>query len=135
DMASTGHPISKDELERLHDAKTGALLTVAVELGALAANASVKQLTALTRFGQRIGRAFQVVDDLLDVTQSTATQGKRAGADARLGKNTFPGLMGVAESRAYASRLHQDALAALAEADIHTGALRSLADQIVARRS
>jgi geranylgeranyl pyrophosphate synthase len=117
----------------MHCAKTGALLTTAVDLGALAADAPVGTRTALRDFGSAIGLAFQVVDDLLDVTQTTDVIGKRAGADAAAGKNTFPELLGIDGARTRAVELHREAITALRRAGISTGPLHAIARTIVDR--
>lgn len=135
DMDSTGASLSLPDLERLHRGKTGALLSAAVDLGALAADANEKTKGHLSRYGRALGLAFQIVDDLLDVTESTATQGKRAGVDAERGKNTFPGLLGIEASRARAVALMEAALAALDDGGIAEGPLHAMARQIVGRRS
>jgi geranylgeranyl diphosphate synthase type II len=135
DMATTGTAAGLDTLERMHRGKTGALLTAAVELGARAAGATGARLDALLRFGDAIGLAFQIVDDLLDVTESTETQGKRAGADARRGKVTFPALLGLDASRRRAAELHARARGALDAAGIGGGLLDRLAGRIVDRRT
>ena len=133
DMDATGRAITFGELELMHRAKTGALLTASVELGAIAANAGADVRAALREFGAAIGLAFQVVDDMLDVTQSTDQIGKRAGSDAAGGKNTFPGLLGVSGARARALALHGDAMNALARAGIPSASLREIANEIVER--
>jgi geranylgeranyl pyrophosphate synthase len=117
----------------MHRAKTGALLTTAVELGAIAATADVATRSALQEFGAAVGLAFQVVDDLLDVTGTTERIGKRAGADAALGKNTFPGLLGPDGTRERAATLHRQAIDALHRAGIESGPLHSIAREIVER--
>lgn len=121
------------DLERLHALKTGALLRCAVRLGALAGGASPAQRQALDTYADALGLAFQIKDDLLDIEGDAATLGKTAGKDAAQDKATFPALLGVATSRARLAALAatmQDALAAL-EAD--TGALATLARQVVER--
>ncbi len=133
DMAATGCTLSIDALQQMHRAKTGALLTAAVELGALTAGAGDATRTALRDFGSLLGLAFQIVDDLLDVTESTQQIGKVAGADAAAGKNTFPGLLGIDASRMRARHLHDDAVAALRRAGIDSGPLHAIARQIVER--
>lgn len=133
DIAATGCKIPLERLEAMHRAKTGALLTTAVELGALAGNATASTRTALREFGAAIGLAFQVVDDLLDATQTTLDIGKTAGADAAAGKNTFPQLLGIAATRARAGELHQEAVAALQRAGILAGPLHAIARSIVER--
>jgi len=133
DMDATGAVLSLDGLERLHRGKTGALLTASVELGAIAARADAPVRAALRDFGDAIGLAFQIVDDLLDVTQTTEHIGKRAGADAAIGKNTFPGLLGIDAARDRADALHADACNALRRAGISGGTLYALAGRIVER--
>ena len=133
DMDATGRALSIDALESMHRAKTGALLTTAVELGAIAAAADPATRTALHRFGAAVGLAFQVVDDLLDATGTTEHIGKRAGADVALGKNTFPGLLGIDAARERAAALHREAVDALHAAGIESGPLHEIARQIVER--
>jgi len=134
DMAMTGAPADLARLEQMHQGKTGALVQAAVQLGALAAGAAPARYAALTRFGQRIGLAFQVVDDILDVTANTGTLGKTAGADAVRGKSTYPALLGLARSREFAEQLLAEALRDLAEAGA-SGTVRELALTIVRRAS
>jgi geranylgeranyl diphosphate synthase type II len=113
DIGATGHAISLDALEAMHRAKTGALLGAAVDLGALSVGADKPTRKALAQFSAAVGLAFQVVDDLLDATSTTAAIGKRAGADSAAGKTTFPSLLGVDASRRYASDLLEEGLDAL----------------------
>ncbi len=105
DLAAEGIPLTKSELIRIHKAKTAALLTSSLRLGAMTANASPAKLAALTYFGCHLGLAFQVIDDILDVTQSTAVLGKTAGKDAAVGKATYPSVIGLAASRREAAKL------------------------------
>ncbi len=112
DMLSEGEQIPLDALRHLHACKTGALIRGAVRLGALAANAAPARLDALTRYGEAIGLAFQIADDILDVVGSEKDLGKRVGADAAHDKSTYPALLGLEESR----RLGNDAVAAALEA-------------------
>ena len=135
DVANTGSALTLDELEAMHRGKTGALLTAAAEIGALAAGADERVMAHVLRFAAAIGLAFQIVDDLLDVVGDANEVGKPVGADADGGKNTFPGLLGVAASRARCTALMDEATAALRDAGIERGALHALARQIVARRS
>lgn len=122
-------------LERIHRAKTGALLRASVRLGALHAGATSGQLDALTRFGEQIGLAFQIVDDILDVEQSSEQLGKTAGKDAAQHKITFPSVYGLAESKRMAEQQRREAQAALAIFGESAGRLRELAGLIVARRN
>ena len=121
------------DLERLHALKTGALLRCAVRLGALAGGASPAQRQALDTYADALGLAFQIKDDLLDIEGDAATLGKTAGKDAAQDKATFPALLGVDASRVRLAALAatmQDALAAL---DADTGALATLARQVIER--
>tara|TARA_B100000614_G_C14521367_1_gene482722 strand:+ start:343 stop:1233 length:891 start_codon:yes stop_codon:yes gene_type:complete len=113
DLEAEGQNLSKAQLVKIHEAKTAALLTSSLRLGAMSANATPRQLTALTEFGKSLGLAFQVIDDILDVTQSTATLGKTAGKDAQVDKATYPGILGLEKSRKEAYRLTTKALSAL----------------------
>ena len=133
DMDATGKGLSLDALERMHRGKTGALLAASVELGAITAGAGAPMRAALRDFGAAIGLAFQIVDDLLDVTQTTEHIGKRAGTDAAVGKNTFPGLLGIDGARERARALHSTACNALRRAGIEKGSLHALAERIVER--
>jgi farnesyl diphosphate synthase len=133
DMDATGTALPLDVLERMHRAKTGALLTASVELGAIVAGADAATRSALRDFGAAIGTAFQIVDDLLDVTQTTEHIGKRAGADAAIGKNTLPGLLGIDGARNRARSLYATACDALRRAGIDDGLLYTLAERIVER--
>lgn len=101
-------------LESIHARKTGAMLNVSLRLGALAAQASASQILALEEYGRRLGLAFQILDDLLDVRGDEVTIGKRVGKDSARGKLTFPGLLGVEESRRRAEMLIAEARQALA---------------------
>ncbi|MGN6547582.1 MAG: polyprenyl synthetase family protein [Aureliella sp.] len=92
-------------LQRIHERKTGAMIAGSVKLGGLAVGASAPALVALEQFGQRIGLAFQIVDDLLDVESSSEAMGKHTGKDEARGKLTYPGLLGVEQSRSWAQRL------------------------------
>jgi geranylgeranyl diphosphate synthase type II len=121
------------ELEMIHRRKTGALLCGALQLGATVAQASAQQKAALEEYGWAVGLAFQVVDDLLDATGDEAKMGKRVGKDSGLGKWTYPGLMGIDASRAYARGLAEKATSALNIFDGRADCLRALAHQIVER--
>jgi geranylgeranyl diphosphate synthase type II len=120
-------------LERIHRAKTGALLRASVRIGALAAGASQQQYEALSRYGEHIGLAFQIVDDVLDVEQSSEALGKTAGKDAAQHKITFPAVYGITESRRMAAEQLALAHAAIDAFGESATGLRSLADLIVHR--
>lgn len=136
DIAAEGVNLSLTELQTLHAAKTGVLIRVAVQLGALSANTvspSQEQFFLLTEFGDRMGLAFQVMDDVLDVTQSTEKLGKPAGSDEAAGKSTFPKLMGIAQATEMADTLIEEALALLGRARIKSTLLAGLARMVVDR--
>jgi farnesyl diphosphate synthase len=134
DLASVGLPLTEAQLREMHQLKTGALLQVSVVMGAQCAQPPAPVLKALSAYGAAIGLAFQVVDDILDVTADSATLGKTAGKDANNDKPTYVSLMGLEASRAYAKRLHTQALEALAHCGLpDTDALHALADMVVDR--
>jgi geranylgeranyl diphosphate synthase type II len=122
------------QLEAIHRRKTGALFVASLELGGLVAGATPRQRTALTEFGKKLGLAFQITDDLLDVDGSQAAVGKRVAKDAGRGKLTFPKLLGVAESRRRAGALIDEACGAIASFGGEAESLRALA-RLVATRS
>jgi geranylgeranyl diphosphate synthase type II len=135
DIEGENQPPSAELLDRIHRAKTGALLRCSVRLGALHAGADPGQIEALSRFGEHIGLAFQIVDDILDVTQSSEQLGKTAGKDAAQHKITFPAVYGLEESRRMARQqraLAHEALAGFGGAALR---LRQLADLIIERSS
>jgi geranylgeranyl diphosphate synthase type II len=113
DLEGEGKPLTKRDLVRIHEAKTAALLTSSLRLGAMTANATPAKLEALTSFGYNLGLAFQVIDDILDVTQSTEMLGKTAGKDEAVEKSTYPAILGLEKSRKEAARLTAAAMAAL----------------------
>ena len=114
DLEGEGKELSKAQLVRIHENKTAALLTTSLRLGGMTANATPRQLDALTDFGYNLGLAFQVIDDILDVTQSTAQLGKTAGKDEAVDKATYPSILGLNKSKKEATRLTRKALEALA---------------------
>jgi len=133
DLEGEGKPPTAELLESIHRAKTGALLRASVRIGARYAGASAGELDALTRFGEHIGLAFQIVDDVLDVEQSSESLGKTAGKDVQQKKITFPAVYGVERSRAMAERERLGAHLALRDFDGRAQRLRELADLIVRR--
>lgn len=135
DLEAEGLALSLDELERIHRAKTGALITAAARIGGLASSGGEEALDAFTRYGSAIGLAFQIADDVLDVTATTDQLGKTAGRDAALGKSTYPALLGVEGAIRRADALVEDACAALASARLLTPELEQLARFVVDRRS
>jgi farnesyl diphosphate synthase len=134
DLASVGLPLTEDQLRQMHRLKTGALLHASVVMGASCGNVSDAALAALGRYGEAVGLAFQVVDDVLDVTADSATLGKTAGKDAAHDKPTYVSLMGLERSQRYARDLLAQALAALDDSRLtNTHALRALAHRVVDR--
>ncbi len=113
DMQATGRTLTLDQLETLHTRKTGALIQAACTLGAQAAGASASQIEALQDYGRAIGLAFQVQDDILDVTTASNILGKTQGADISQGKNTYVSLLGLERAQQEAENLCQQALQAL----------------------
>ncbi|HEX8372859.1 MAG TPA: farnesyl diphosphate synthase [Chthoniobacterales bacterium] len=133
DLEAEGKKITISQLRYIHRAKTAALLTSSIRLGAISADATNAQLTALTTFAENLGLAFQVIDDILDVTQTSEKLGKSAGKDVAAQKATFPALLGLEKSRAEAHRLTDESLAALAPLGSKADQLRSLADHLLQR--
>ncbi len=134
DLMSVGRQLMLPELEFMHIHKTGALIRAAVLLGAQCGKVSPDQLAHLDHFGKCMGLAFQVVDDVLDASEDTATLGKTAGKDADCGKPTYVTLLGIPAAREMAKNLHAEALETLAEFGAAAGRLRELADFIVLRK-
>ena len=135
DLAAEGRTLGPDDLREIHLRKTAALIQGACLVGGLAAGAGPGPLDALGRFGLEIGLAFQVADDVLDATATTAQLGKTAGRDRSLGKSTYVSVYGVARAREEARRCVDRASAHLTEAGIDSAPLRSLARYIVQRDS
>lgn len=134
DLAAVGRALSVQELTQMHNLKTGALISAAVRMGALAAGVSeASALTALDEFGKAIGLAFQIHDDVLDVEGDTAVIGKPQGSDQQSGKPTFPMLLGLSGAKTLAQSQFELAIAALHRIDGDTGFLGDLAAYIVRR--
>jgi farnesyl diphosphate synthase len=138
DLASVGQPLDSTQLHEMHRLKTGALLKASVLMGAHCGSPSAAVLNALGEYGAAIGLAFQVVDDILDVTADSATLGKTAGKDAAQDKPTFVSLMGLEASKDYARQLLAQALKSLDTVEATnpqgTAALCALADMLVNRQ-
>ncbi len=135
DLEGEGQPPGAELLESIHRAKTGALLRASVRMGAIYGCAQPDQLDALTAYGEHAGLAFQIVDDILDVEESSAALGKTAGKDAQQQKITFPAVYGLAESKRMAEEELRKAHAALELFGPRGRRLRQLADLIVQRRA
>lgn len=135
DLASVGKSLNIAELEDMHIHKTGALIRASVKMGALCLpGVDQGRVKKLDHYAKCIGLAFQIQDDILDVTSDTATLGKTQGADQALNKPTYPALMGLDAAREMASELHQDALQSLAEFGERAEALIWIADYIINRK-
>ena len=135
DLEGEGRPLQLAELERIHRAKTGALITAAATLGGRAASASSARIDALDTFGAAVGLAFQIADDVLDVTATSDQLGKTAGRDAALRKSTYPALLGVTGARQRAEALVEEGCAALRDTGLLTPALEFIARFTVERTS
>jgi geranylgeranyl diphosphate synthase, type II len=133
DLEAEGRRINRAQLRSIHENKTAALLTTSVRLGAMSANATAKQLAAVTSFGRALGLAFQVIDDILDVTQTSEKLGKSAGKDLAAQKATYPAVIGLEKSRVEALRLTTQAHRALESLGNKAAVLRALADYLLAR--
>jgi geranylgeranyl pyrophosphate synthase len=135
DLEGEGKPLSLPDLEQIHRAKTGALVSAAALLGGVAAAASESVIQALSRYGAAVGLAFQIADDVLDVTSSTEMLGKTAGRDVALQKSTYPALLGISGATRRAEALVDDGCAALSESGLLTPLLESIARFVVRRSS
>jgi len=134
DLASIGQPLDEYALRDMHHRKTGALLQTSVLMGAACGNASAAQWAALADYGDAIGLAFQVVDDILDVTQASSTLGKTAGKDLDNNKPTYVTVLGLDAARRHANELRDKAQAALSRSGLPDAAwLSLLADKVVDR--
>lgn len=135
DIENEGKNIDVKALEELHRRKTGALILAAVRSGGIAGGAAETQLSALTDYGMKIGLAFQIADDILDLEGDVECIGKSTGKDVKQNKNTYPALLGLAESKIVAGNLVDEALEALESFDEKAVPLRMIAEYIVDRKS
>jgi farnesyl diphosphate synthase len=136
DLAAVGKSLNETELRQMHRLKTGALLQASVMMGAACGETSASARHGLEGYGRALGLAFQVVDDILDVTADSATLGKTAGKDAAQDKPTYVSLLGLQRARAYAAELLEEARAALATTGLaDTQALLALAEMVVHREN
>ena len=134
DLAAVGQALTEDELRHMHRLKTGALLQASVMMGAACGDTTAQARRGLEEYGRALGLAFQVVDDILDVTADSATLGKTAGKDALNDKPTYVSLLGLERARSYARELLDEARAALATTGLaDTQALLALAEMVVHR--
>lgn len=133
DIEAVGQEMSQEALQSMHALKTGALISAAVEMGALCGSISAQERSALGRFAASVGLGFQVADDVLDVSADVQTLGKTPGKDAAAGKPTFVALLGLAGAQDYARGLHQSAIAELAAFGPRADRLREVAQALLGR--
>ncbi len=134
DLEGEGRRATRAQLRWIHERKTSALLAGAIRLGAMSANATPAALRALGRFGANLGMAFQVIDDILDATKTSAELGKTAGKDAKAGKATYPSVFGMKRAEAEARRFTAGAVRALRPFGTRGARLRELADHLLNRQ-
>jgi geranylgeranyl pyrophosphate synthase len=135
DLEGEGRPLALEDLQRIHRAKTGALITAAATIGGRAARTTPERLGALASYGASVGLAFQIADDVLDVTATTDQLGKTAGRDLELRKSTYPALLGVEGAKARAAALIDEGCTALDEVGLLTPPLARIAQFTVERTS
>ena len=133
DLEGEGKKLAAPQLRYIHERKTSALLACSVRLGGMSANCTSSQLAALTDFGRNVGLAFQVIDDILDVTQTSEKLGKTAGKDTKAQKATYPAIVGLAKSRQIAEQLTNRAFGALRTFRGRAVALEALAEYLLRR--
>jgi geranylgeranyl diphosphate synthase, type II len=134
DMLSQGATLTTEELEQLHALKTGALIEASLAVGALVGDGSPQQIEALRTYGGRVGLAFQVVDDILNVEGDPAVMGKAAGTDQLRLKNSYPALLGLEKTRKFAQDLVRQAIVAISGFDAKAVPLRAIAGFVVERK-
>lgn len=134
DLSATNHSINLQRLTELHNKKTGALISCAVELALITANLPKVQYQLMMQYAQSLGLAFQVQDDILDITASTEELGKPQGSDEQSNKSTFPKLLGLDGAKACAEQLIQDALSALTKLPYNSQLIADFARYIIERR-
>ena len=135
DLEGEGKKLTRKSLQYIHERKTSALLTCSARLGGMSANCTSRQLQALTDFGYHIGLAFQVIDDILDVTQTTEQLGKTAGKDVAADKATYPAIVGLKKSERIAEELTGKAFAALKPFKGKAVALEAMAEYLLKRKN
>jgi geranylgeranyl diphosphate synthase type II len=133
DLEGEGKKLPVAQLKYIHERKTSALLCCSTRLGGMSANCTAAQLKALTEFGYNVGLAFQIIDDILDVTQSSEQLGKTAGKDTAAQKATYPSIVGIEKSRKIAMQLTDRAFAALKIFQGRAAALEGLAEYLLKR--
>ncbi|MBN1981078.1 MAG: polyprenyl synthetase family protein, partial [Chitinivibrionales bacterium] len=133
DLESEGKPVDKETVEYIHNNKTAAFIRASVRCGCMLAHASMETVERLSSYGNHVGLAFQVIDDILDEESSVEVMGKMAGSDRKKGKATFPSVVGMDESKRYAKELIERAHADIAFLADKGAILRELADYIRTR--
>jgi geranylgeranyl diphosphate synthase type II len=119
DVEAEGKVVTSEEITRIHQRKTGALIRGAVRIGAILADAPENTLQTLTTYGEKIGLAFQIIDDILDIEGDQAVLGKQVGSDTKNQKATYPGVVGLEEARKDANRLIDEALSLFKDSEDH----------------
>lgn len=135
DLEGEGRELTIAEIENIHINKTGSLIAFSTEAGAIIAGADAAEFESLSTFGEKIGLLFQVTDDLLDVTQTTADLGKTAGKDAVAEKATYPSSLGVEDTRNFARKVYEEAVASLSQAKADTSTLVEIAKFLLERKA
>jgi geranylgeranyl diphosphate synthase type II len=135
DLEAEGKKSTPTELRFIHRGKTAAMIICSLKLGAMCANATPRTLRILEEFGDHLGLAFQAIDDILDVTQTSEQLGKSAGKDAAAGKATYPAILGLEASKIEAARLTEKALTSLSPLGERAKVLRAIAEKLLARQS
>ena len=135
DLEAEGRDVSKEELERIHRNKTGALIGFSAEAGAVIGNADGAELAAISTFADKLGLLFQITDDLLDVTQTTEELGKTAGKDSEAEKATYPAVFGIEQSEELARTVHGEVVKSISVLGTRAEGLMAIADAILKRKS
>ncbi len=135
DLDGEGKQTSVEDLENIHQNKTGAMISVSARSGAIIAAADESELNTITKYALSLGLLFQITDDLLDITQTTETLGKTAGKDLTAEKATYPSFYGIEKTRELAEKVHAEAVNELNNIERSTEILRELADFILKRKS
>jgi len=135
DLDGEGKTVSLEDLEKIHQNKTGAMISVSARSGAIIAEANETELAAITNYASKLGLLFQITDDLLDITQTTEVLGKTAGKDERAEKATYPSIYGIEETRNLAEKVYREAVEELNKLERPTEILHEIARFILNRKS
>jgi geranylgeranyl diphosphate synthase, type II len=134
DIEAEGKKLSIRDVRFIHERKTAAMIVLSLRLGAMIAGATLRDLKALTEFGKALGLAFQILDDILDVTSTSEQLGKSAGKDLKASKATYPAVLGLDAARNEAEKMTRSALRALDPLGSRAGRLRQIADYLLKRQ-